>query len=43
MTHHAIVADRIDRPYSPRGGREGRELEIFFNDHATNGRADSYG
>jgi hypothetical protein len=32
MTHLAIVADRIDRPYSPCGGREGRELEIFFND-----------
>jgi hypothetical protein len=43
MTHLAIVADRIDRPYSPCGGREGRELEIFFNDHATKRRTDSYG
>jgi len=43
MTHLARVADRIDRPYSPWGGREGRELENLFNDHATEGRAESYG
>ena len=36
MTHHAGVADRIDRSYSPRGGREERELKTcsVFNDHA---------
>ena len=28
MTHLAVAADRIDRPYSPWGGREGRELDI---------------
>jgi hypothetical protein len=28
VTHLANVADRIDRSYSPRGGREERELEI---------------
>jgi len=39
MTHHAGVADRIDRSYSPRRGREERELEIgFINDHAANRR-----
>ena len=26
MTHLADVTDRIDRSYSPRGGREEREL-----------------
>jgi hypothetical protein len=30
MTHHASVADRIDRSYSPRGGREERELDFWF-------------
>jgi hypothetical protein len=30
MTHHAGVADRIDRSYSPRGGREERELDVLF-------------
>jgi hypothetical protein len=36
MTHHASIADRIGRSYSPRGGREERELKIWsiFNDHA---------
>jgi hypothetical protein len=34
MTHHAFVADRIDRSYSPCGGREERDLVICFNDHA---------
>lgn len=29
VTHLAIVADRIDRPYSPCCGREGRELEVL--------------
>lgn len=43
MTHLASVADRIDRPYSPWGGREGRELVISFNEHATEGRTNSYG
>jgi hypothetical protein len=28
MTHHAGVTDRIDRSFSPRGGREERELFI---------------
>ena len=28
MTHLASVADRIDRSYSPWGGREERDLEI---------------
>lgn len=26
--HLASVADRIDRSYSPRGGREERELDV---------------
>jgi len=29
MTHLAFVADRIDRPYSPCGGREGRDLDVL--------------
>jgi hypothetical protein len=28
MTHLADVTDRIDRSYSPRGGREERELDF---------------
>lgn len=28
MTHHADVADRIGRSYSPWGGREERDLVI---------------
>src|SRR5438309_10994838 len=28
MTHLADVTDRIDRSYSPRGGREERELDV---------------
>jgi hypothetical protein len=27
--HLAIVADRIDRSYSPRGGREERDLDVL--------------
>jgi len=29
MTHLANVTDRIDRSYSPRGGREERELDVL--------------
>jgi hypothetical protein len=29
MTHLADVTDRIDRSYSPRGGREERELDVL--------------
>lgn len=32
VTHLANVADRIDRSYSPRGGREERELEFGFKE-----------
>jgi hypothetical protein len=30
MTHLAGVADRIDRSYSPCGGREERDLDFMF-------------
>jgi plastocyanin len=30
MTHLAYVTDRIDRSYSPRGGREERELDVWL-------------
>lgn len=36
MTHLTDVADRIDRSYSPRGGREERELDdLLKNSTAT--------
>ena len=39
MTHLADVADRIDRSYSPRGGREERELENWIKEHAASCRS----
>jgi hypothetical protein len=32
--HLANVADRIDRSYSPRGGREERELDVSSSNAA---------
>ena len=34
MTHLANVTDRIDRSYSPRGGREERELDVLSSEIA---------
>jgi hypothetical protein len=34
MTHLTDVADRIDRSYSPRGGREERELDDLLKNSA---------
>lgn len=38
MTHLADVTDRIDRSYSPRGGREERELDVLSSKIATASR-----
>jgi len=35
--HLANVADRIDRSYSPRGGREERDLDVCSKSDAANG------
>jgi len=35
MTHLAVVADRIDRSYSPRGGGEERELVNFSKEQGS--------
>jgi len=37
MTHLTEVADRIDRSYSPRGGREERELDDLLKNSAATG------
>ena len=45
MTHLADVADRIDRSYSPRGGREERDLDFLFcssKTHAASSHMQTY-
>jgi hypothetical protein len=42
MTHLAGIADRIDRPYSPCGGREGRDLDDSSKNMQPNAALVSY-
>jgi len=40
--HLASVADRIDRSYSPRGGREERDLDVLSSASSKSDAASSH-